>query len=106
MGRCDPINRTPVSDSLCPFRSSYQSIIHLTEKQKLLQGYDFYHNMSGRKSFAEFEYTFVFDEHEVVYKYRNVETKRLNESVRRNAKRFPESIHELIAELKQKEIME
>ena len=25
--------------------------------------------MSGRKSFAEFEYTFMFDGHEVVYRY-------------------------------------
>lgn len=47
----------------------FDIIIHLTEKQKLLLGYDFYLNMSGRKSFAEFEYNFVFDEHEVVYKY-------------------------------------
>lgn len=48
----------------------FDIIIHLTDKQKLLQGYDFYLNLSGRKSFAEFEYTFVFDEHEVVYKYK------------------------------------
>ena len=47
----------------------FDIITHLTEKQKLIQSYDFYLNMSGRKSFAEFEYTFVFDEHEVVYKY-------------------------------------
>ena len=39
-------------------------ITHLTEKQKLLQSYDFYINLSGRKSFAEFEYVFVFDEHD------------------------------------------
>ena len=47
----------------------FDVITHLTEKQKLLQSYDFYLNMSGRKSFAEFEYTFVFDGHELVYKY-------------------------------------
>lgn len=47
----------------------FDIITHLTEKQKFIQSYDFYLNMSGRKSFAEFEYTFVFDEHEVVYKY-------------------------------------
>lgn len=47
----------------------FDIIIHLTEKQKLLQSYDFYLNMSGRKSFAEFEYVFTFDDHEVVYKY-------------------------------------
>lgn len=39
----------------------FDVITHLTEKQKLLQKYDFYLNMSGRKSFAEFEYTFVFE---------------------------------------------
>lgn len=47
----------------------FDIITHLTEKQKLLSSYDFYLNMSGRKSFAEFEYTFVFDDHEVVYRY-------------------------------------
>ena len=47
----------------------FDIITHLTEKQKLLQSYDFYLNMSGRKSFAEFEYTFVFDGHELVYRY-------------------------------------
>ena len=47
----------------------FDVITHLTEKQKLLQSYDFYLNMSGRKSFAEFEYTFMFDGHELVYKY-------------------------------------
>ena len=47
----------------------FDVITHLTEKQKLLQSYDFYLNMSGRKSFAEFEYTFVFEGHELVYRY-------------------------------------
>ena len=47
----------------------FDVITHLTEKQKLLQSYDFYLNMSGRKSFAEFEYTFAFDGHELVYRY-------------------------------------
>lgn len=47
----------------------FDIITHLTEKQKLIPSYDFYLNMSGRKSFAEFEYTFLFDEHEVVYRY-------------------------------------
>ena len=41
----------------------FDIITHLTEKQKLLRSYDFYLNMSVRKSFAEFEYTIVFDEH-------------------------------------------
>ena len=47
----------------------FDLITHLTEKEKLLRSYDFYLNMSGRKSFAEFEYTFVFDNHEVIYHY-------------------------------------
>ena len=47
----------------------FDVITHLTEKQKLFQSYDFYLNMSGRKSFAEFEYIFMFDGHELVYKY-------------------------------------
>lgn len=47
----------------------FDIIIHLTEKQKLLSGYDLYLNMSGRKSIAEFEYVFQFGEHEVVYRY-------------------------------------
>ena len=54
-------------------------ITHLTEKQKLLQSYDFYLNMSGRKSFAEFEYVFAFDEHEVSYKYRKTDVNMLQE---------------------------
>lgn len=55
----------------------FDIIVHLTEKQKLLQSYDFYLNMSGRKSFAEFEYTFVFDEHELVYKYSKTDVNTL-----------------------------
>ena len=60
----------------------FDIITHLTEKQKLLQSYDFYLNMSGRKSFAEFEYTFDFDEHEVVYRYSKTDVNSLrNESL-------------------------
>lgn len=47
----------------------FDIITHLTEKQKLLPSYEFYLNMSGRKPFAEFEYTFLFETHEVIYKY-------------------------------------
>lgn len=47
----------------------FDIITHLTEKQKLLPSYEFYLNMNGRKSFAEFEYTFLFDNHEVLYRY-------------------------------------
>lgn len=54
-------------------------IMHLTEKQKLLQSYDFYLNMSGRKSFAEFEYIFTFDGHEVIYRYRKTDVNMLQD---------------------------
>ena len=67
-------------ENLC--KSIFDIITHLTEKQKLLGSYDFYLNMSGRKSFAEFEYTFVFDGHEVVYKYSKMDVNSLkNESL-------------------------
>ena len=55
----------------------FDIITHLTEKQKLLGSNDFYLNMSARKSFAEFEYTFVFDGHEVVYKYSKMDVNSL-----------------------------
>ncbi len=54
-------------------------ITHLTEKQKLLHCYDFYLNMSGRKPFAEFEYTFVFDDHELIYRYSKFDVEALKE---------------------------
>lgn len=60
----------------------FDLITHLTEKQKLIQSYDFYLHMSGRKAFAEFEYIFVFDEHEVVYRYSKTDVNTLrNESL-------------------------
>ena len=57
----------------------FDLITHLTEKQKLLSSYDFYLNMSGRKSFAEFEYVFEFDGHEVNYKYSKTDVNSLKE---------------------------
>ena len=54
-------------------------ITHLTEKHKLLESYDFYINMNGRKSFAEFEYNFVFDNNEVTYKYKKMDVNLLLE---------------------------
>lgn len=47
----------------------FDIIIHLTDKQKLLPSYDYYLNMSSKKSFAQFEYIFSFDDHEVIYQY-------------------------------------
>ncbi|MCC8162834.1 MAG: ATP-binding protein [Lachnospiraceae bacterium] len=51
----------------------FDIITHLTDKQKLPQGLSFYLNLDGRKLFAEFEYTFVIDSHEVIYKYRKTD---------------------------------
>lgn len=47
----------------------FDIITHLTDKQKLLPSYDYYLNMSSKKSFAQFEYIFSFDGHEVIYQY-------------------------------------
>lgn len=57
----------------------FDLITHLTDKQKLLQSYDFYLNMSGKKSFALFEYTFSFDDHELYYKYSKTDVDSLKE---------------------------
>lgn len=52
-------------------------VTHLTEKEKILRNYDFYLNMNGRKSFAEFEYVFGFHGHEVIYRYRKSDVSTL-----------------------------
>lgn len=55
----------------------FDIITHLTDKQRITSSYEAYLNMSGRKSFAEFEYTFAFDNHEVVYKYSKINVSTL-----------------------------
>lgn len=57
----------------------FDIVVHLTEKEKLLKNYVLYLNMSGRKSFAEFKYEFVFDGHEVVYSYKKTKVTTLQE---------------------------
>lgn len=60
----------------------FDIIIHLTERQKLMHSYDFYLNMNNSNSVANFEYEFIFDGHDVVYKYsKNDATFLLNESL-------------------------
>lgn len=44
-------------------------ICHLTDNQILVSSYDYYQNMDSKKSFAEFEYTFVFQGEELIYRY-------------------------------------
>lgn len=57
----------------------FDLITHLTDKQKLLRSYDSYLNLNGRKSFAQFEYSFIFDGHEVKYKYSKTNVDTLKE---------------------------
>lgn len=57
----------------------FDIITHLTEKEKLLRNYDLYLNMGGRKSFAEFEYEFVFEGHYINYKYKKTNVNTLLE---------------------------
>ena len=55
----------------------FDVITHLTEKHKLSQNYDYYLNLSGRKSFAEFEYIFSFNHHELTYRYSKFDVETL-----------------------------
>ncbi|MDE6058858.1 MAG: ATP-binding protein [Clostridia bacterium] len=47
----------------------FDIILHLTDKEKLLQKYDIYLNLDSPKSSAEFEYVFQFGSFEFLYKY-------------------------------------
>ena len=47
----------------------FDIILHLTDKEKVLDKYTAYLNLSSNKPYAEFEYHFSFDETEVIYKY-------------------------------------
>ncbi len=47
----------------------FDIVIHLTDKQKLLDKYQFYLNLDEEKKEADFEYIFSFDGVEVVYRY-------------------------------------
>lgn len=48
----------------------FDIVCHLTDKQQLKRNYDYYLNMDGKKKFAEFEYTFIFEGEELVYSYK------------------------------------
>ncbi len=52
-------------------------ITHLTEKEKNAKAYEPYVNLNALNSFAEFEYVFVFGNHEVNYKYRKTDINTL-----------------------------
>lgn len=48
----------------------FDIILHLTDKERLLLKYTPYLNLDSKKNSAEFEYLFVFDGVEVLYRYR------------------------------------
>ena len=47
----------------------FDIVLHLTDKQKLTDRYIPYLNMDSNKEIAEFEYSFCFNDDEVVYRY-------------------------------------
>lgn len=48
----------------------FDIVLHLTDKEKLIDKYlPFYLNLNSKKSEADFEYTYIFDGVELVYKY-------------------------------------
>ena len=57
----------------------FDIITHLTDKHKMVRNYDYYLNLSGRKAYAEFEYLFLFDGHEVKYWYSKTSVETLKE---------------------------
>lgn len=61
----------------------FDIITHLTEKQKLQKNDYFYLNLNEKKPFAEFEYVFQFDNHELSYKYKKTSVDNLlSESIK------------------------
>lgn len=48
----------------------FDIILHLTDKQKLLDHYSNYLNLNSRNPYAEFVYTFAFNGKELTYSYR------------------------------------
>ena len=47
----------------------FDIVIHLTDKEKTIDKYQFYLNLDSTKSEADFEYCFDFDGSEVIYQY-------------------------------------
>lgn len=47
----------------------FDIIFHLTDKNRIENHYDPYLNLTGRKSVAEFEYMFSFDQGNLIYRY-------------------------------------
>lgn len=52
-------------------------ILHLTDKEKLWGAYNYYLNLEGRKSYAEFKYVFEFDGQELTYEYQKTDGETL-----------------------------
>lgn len=47
----------------------FDIVLHLTDKEKSYDKYSLYRNLNSKKSTAEFEYIFQFDNNEVLYRY-------------------------------------
>ena len=47
----------------------FDIVLHLTDKEKLLKKYSPYRCLNSKSSITEFQYDFVFDNIEVVYRY-------------------------------------
>lgn len=50
----------------------FDIILHLTDKEKILKKYNNYLNLNSKKAMAEFEYEFMFENKQVLYKYEKV----------------------------------
>ena len=48
----------------------FDIVLHLTDKEKLYDKYQFYLNMDSSQNTADFEYVFEFDKTEVIYRYK------------------------------------
>lgn len=48
----------------------FDVVLHLTDKEKLFDKYQFYLNMDSDQPTADFEYVFEFDKTEVIYRYK------------------------------------
>lgn len=56
----------------------FDIIFHLTDKEKLFDRYRLYRNLSSNKPTIDFEYLFVFDDTEVLYKYSKTDVTTLS----------------------------
>ena len=56
----------------------FDIILHLTDKERALDKYEFYSNLSTTNPLVDFEYLFVFNDIEVIYRYSKSDPIKLN----------------------------